>query len=285
MKFAVRTLGVTVLLLRISISYSQHSQPDSIAAFLARLPITFDGKLDEPEWRQAATITNFTQRELDFGNPATEKTKVAIVYDRLAMFIGVWCYQQNVKKINAKFLQRDYDVDADDGFAVMISPFNDKRTGYLFVINPLGARADYLVSGHEDANKDWNGVWDARTTITSEGWFAEIRIPFNTLQFKKMDRHVWGINFERAIRYKNEDVLWQGWSRDCSISCVVNAGVLTGIENIGYSKHIELKPYATGGFDKSNGEKTKWPGKLGAGLNVNLLPTLQLNIKSNTDFA
>jgi hypothetical protein len=42
-----------------------------------------------------------------------------------------------------------------------------------------------LISGNEEANKDWNGVWDARTFVTNEGWFAEIRIPFNSLQFKK----------------------------------------------------------------------------------------------------
>ncbi len=76
--------------------------------------------------------------------------------------MGVWCYQQDAKKINAKFLQRDFNYEADDNFQVIISPFNDRRNGYLFVINPLGARADLLVSGGEEANIDWNGVWDTK---------------------------------------------------------------------------------------------------------------------------
>ena len=277
---------VTVLILICESSLAQHSPPDSINALPISSDINFDGKLDEPDWQRPVGIENFTQRELDYGKPATERTKVVVLYDRLALYVGVWCYQQNANKINAKFLQRDYDVDADDGFAVIISPFNDKRTGYLFVINPLGARSDYLVSGHEDANKNWNGVWDAKTTVTGEGWFAEIRIPFNSLQFKNVSEHLWAINFERVIRYKNEDVLWQGWTRDCSINCLVNAGVLTGIKNIGYAKRFELKPYASGGFDKNQfSGKTEWPGKVGADLNVNISPTLKLNLTSNTDFA
>jgi hypothetical protein len=286
MNTGLRIFVTLILLLLYKNVFAQHSSPDSIHAFFISSNINFNGELDEPEWQQATGIENFIQRELDFGKPVTEKTRVVVLYDRLALYIGVWCYQQNAKKINAKFLQRDYDVDADDGFAVIISPFNDKRTGYLFVINPLGARADYLVSGNEDANKNWNGVWDAKTTISNEGWFAEIRIPFNSLQFKNVYEHRWAINFERAIRYKNEDVLWQGWTRDCSINCLVNAGVLTGIRNIGYAKRFELKPYLSGGFDKnqSNG-KTSWPGKLGADLNVNLSPTLKLNLTTNTDFA
>ncbi len=93
------------------------------------------------------------------------------------------------------------------------------------MINPNGARADLLIAGGEEGNKDWNGVWDAKTSITSEGWFAEIRIPFNSLQFKKDSIYNWGINFERDIRDKNEQVLWQGWTRDCSIFCDLITGI------------------------------------------------------------
>jgi hypothetical protein len=264
---------------------AQHSSPDTISANFIETKISFDGKLNEPEWQQATAVENFIQKELDFGKLSTEKTKVAIVYDKLAMYIGVWCFQNDAKKINAKFLQRDFDYDNDDNFQVIISPFNDKRNGYLFVINPLGARADLLVSGGEEGNKNWNGVWDAKTTITEEGWFAEIMIPFNSLQFKNQTEHEWAINFERNIRALNEQVLWQGWTRDCSIFCVVNAGILTGIKNIGYARRFELKPYLSGGFEKIIPEKRNWKGKLGGDLNVNLTPTLKLNLSANTDFA
>ena len=286
----MKLLKTNILFILLSIfsciaANAQHSSPDSIAASFISTTINFDGKLNEPGWQQAKPVQNFTQKELDFGKPATEKTKVAILYDQLALYVGIWCYQQDAKKINAKFLQRDFDYDADDNFQFLLSPFSDGRNGYLFVINPLGARADLLVSGGEEGNKNWNGVWDAKAIITGEGWFAEIRIPFNTLQFKNQPEHIWAINFERNIRSKNEQVLWQGWTRDCSIFCVVNAGTLTGIKNIGYAKRFELKPYLLGGFEKIISEKRRWPSKTGADLNVNLTPTLKLNLTTNTDFA
>ena len=46
---------------------------------------------------------------------------------------------------------------------------------------------------------------------TNEGWFAEIKIPFSTLKFSAANEQTWGINFERNIRRKREQVLWQGW--------------------------------------------------------------------------
>ncbi len=60
---------------------------------------------------------------------------------------------------------------------MIISTFNDNRNGYLFVTNPNGARADVLISNEgEGFNSSWNGVWDVATTVTDEGWFAEIQI-------------------------------------------------------------------------------------------------------------
>jgi hypothetical protein len=264
-------------------SYAQHSFPDTIQAVTID-KLDFDGKLDEPIWLSVPGVSNFTQRELDFGKPATEQTKVAILYDNLALYIGVWCYQSKDKMV-AKFLQRDFEYDTEDNFEVIISPFNDKRNGYLFIINPNGARADLLVSGQESSNINWNGVWDAKTTVTSEGWFAEMRIPFNTLQFRKESVHIWAINFERNIRSKNEQVLWQGWDRNYELENISQAGILTGIGNIGYAKRFEFKPYGLAGFEKRQGQKVSYPGKLGADLNINLSPTLKLNLTTNTDFA
>lgn len=264
-------------------SQAQQTTLDTIQVSLAAEKILLDGKLTERVWQSAQTITNFTQRELDFGKPSTEPTKVALVYDNLALYVGVWCYQKN--NIRAKYMQRDFYYSEDDNFQVALSPFNDRRNGYLFVINPNGARADLLISGNEEANQDWNAVWDVRTSVTNEGWFAEIRIPFTSLQFKKDTAYNWAINFERNIRSKNEQVLWQGWTRDCSIFCLVNAGHLSGLKNIGYAKHFELKPFALGGFEKRQGYKTEWPGKLGGDLNVNITPTLKLNLTTHTDFA
>jgi hypothetical protein len=241
--------------------------------------------LDEPDWNSAIHISQFVQRELDFGKPCTEKTEVAILYNDLSIYIGVWCYAKNPASIRAKYMLRDFPYDEDDNFQVALCPYSDRRNGYLFIINPNGARADLLISSNEQGNQDWNGVWDTRTTITNEGWFAEIQIPFNTLQFKDDSSIHWSINFERNIRSKNEQALWKGWTRDCSIYCLINAGLLAGLQEIGYAKHFELKPYVLGGVDKQNGVPTDYPGKLGADLNVNISHSLKLNVTVNTDFA
>ena len=265
--------------------FAQHSEPSTIEAKFITDKINFDGNLKEPDWQTTQHISNFTQRELNYGQPVTERTEVAVLYDKSGLYFGVWCYQKDPSKIVAKSLNVDFNYWSEDNFQIMLSPFNDNKNGYLFVINPYGARADLQIYGGEDANKDWNGVWDAHTQITDKGWFAEVFIPFNTLQFKSGDNLEWAVNFERDIMAENEQALWQGWSRDNSIWSVVNAGRLTGLKGISYSRKFEFKPYVLSGlqYDKDEGRSPVLKG--GGDLNINLSPTLKLNLTSYTDFA
>src|SRR5438874_1864974 len=78
---------------------AQHSSPDTLSAYRISTAINFDGNPNEPSWDSTKYIRNFTQRELHFGEPASEKTETAILYDNNNLYIGVWCYMHNPEKI------------------------------------------------------------------------------------------------------------------------------------------------------------------------------------------
>ncbi|MCK5702714.1 MAG: carbohydrate binding family 9 domain-containing protein, partial [Cyclobacteriaceae bacterium] len=182
-------------------------------------------------------------------------------------------------------MARDFSWRSDDNVEIIISPFNDNRNGYLFVTNPNGAMADVWIGDEgEDFNKDWNGVWDVAVERNEKGWFAEMVIPFTTLKFKKENKQVWGINFERNIRRKKEQLLWQGWSRLYEIEKISQGGKLVGINNIKQGTKIEIKPYMLGGVEIVNNE-IKTTTKIGGEVNIDITPTLKLNFSANTDFA
>ena len=166
-----------LMMFNIALSHAQSSLPDSAIAFPLNAKIILDGNPDEKAWENIKSVTAFTQIEPALGKPATIKTKVSLTYSSSALYIGVWCYQ-NPATISAKSLQRDFDFEGEDNFRIVINPFNEGRTGYEFVINPYGARTDLLITTSEDVSTDGNGVWDAVATITNEGWFAEIEIPY-----------------------------------------------------------------------------------------------------------
>ncbi len=279
---------IAVLLFQLIISFAeaQHSRPDTIFSYYSSEKITLDGKLDEPCWSNAIKISNFTQRELTEGAPATENTEVAIVYSTNKLYIGFWGYDKNPSKLTANQMKRDFNWGGDDNFEMIISTFNDNRNGYLFVTNPNGARADVLISEEgEGFNMSWNGVWDVATTVTDEGWFAEFEIPFSTLKFPKGNNQTWAINFERNIRRKREQLLWQGWYRIFELEKISQAGKLAGLNNIEAKNKIEIKPYISGGGEHDIENKWDTRLKVGGDINYNITPMLKLNLTINTDFA
>ncbi|MCD6192741.1 MAG: hypothetical protein J7L26_04640 [Candidatus Aminicenantes bacterium] len=267
-------------------TFGQISEPSSIKVHRIKNPIKLDGRLDEPGWSVCQKISNFTQRELNEGQPATERTEVGILYTQKTLFIGLWCYDSEPKKLVAKEMKRDFNYSSDDNFKIIIDTYHDRRNAYLFVTNPNGARADILVADEgRSTNRDWNGVWDVAVQVNEEGWFVEVAIPFSTLKFPRQELQVWGINFERNIRRKKEQVLWQGWSRDYRLEQVSQAGLLVGLAGISSGHLLEIKPYFSGGVEKLAGQASSSVAKVGGDLNYLVSSNLKLNVTVHTDFA
>ncbi len=279
-------LWICALLLPWLTGKGQRSLPDQLMAQAIENAPVIDGRLDDACWQKAPRINNFTQRELFAGQKASERTEVAVVYNENFLYVGVWCYDGDPSGIIAKELQRDFNYGLDDNFILIIDPYKDQRNGYMFVTNPNAARADRVVFNNGgSSNAYWNGVWDVRTTITDSGWFAEFEIPFYTLKYRRgLEQQEWGINFERNIRRKREQVRWQGWSRDNRIEQVNQAGTLYGLGRLTDRQFVEVKPYAIGGGERIN-RSNEARGNIGGDVNYLISPTWRLNLTLNPDFA
>src|SRR5215472_8336116 len=263
-------------------------------------PPKLDGTLDDPAWRMANPVTNFLQREPFEGQPPTEKTEVRILYDKHSVYFGVLCFDSDPSKIVASELRRDVSQELDDYFEIIIDAAHDRRNAYVFQLNPLGTQRDALVTEEQrtesdtgDGDPGWDGVWTSEARITRQGWIATVAIPFSTLNFMQSQDVVWGINFKRFIRRKNEETLWSGWRRALGASRISEAGELHGISDIGSGRLFIVKPYGLTGFSHfppsaagtgyAPGTSALYTG--GVDVKVGLRSNLVANFTVNTDFA
>jgi len=250
-----------------------------------------DGTLDDSLWQLAKPITDFRQREPLEGQTATEKTEVRILYTRRAVYFGIHCFDSNPSRIIASELRRDVSQDLDDHFEILIDSNHDRRGGYVFQVNPLGTQMDGLIVEEQRDNSDldfdagWDGVWRSNARIVGDGWTITIEIPFTTLNFKHSTEVLWGLNFKRLIRRKNEEDLWRAYRRTFGITKVSQAGDLRGIENIGSGRLFVVKPYALAQYDRQTGQDAKFPLTGGVDVKYGLTSNLVLNLTGNTDFA
>ena len=96
----------------------------------------------------------------------------------------------------------------NDHFGVGFDTFYDRRSGFMFYANPIGGFSDYSVVDEGQPNSDWNPVWSSRTGRFDGGWTVEMAIPFKSLRYTSGPDQVWGIQFRRSIRHKNEWTYW-----------------------------------------------------------------------------
>jgi len=256
-----------------------------------------DGTLDDPAWLKAPPVGDFRQQEPYEGQPASEPTEVRVLYSRNEVYFGIVCHDSS-GRVFAQQLRRDITQELDDYFEVVIDSRRDRRNAYVFQINPLGTQRDALITDEQagetqDGDPGWDGVWTSEARITSDGWTATVAIPFATLNFMRSRDVVWGLNFKRFIRRKNEEDLWSAWRRTFGVSKISQAGELHGISEIGSGRLFIVKPYALGGFSHLPANATAsglQPGTTalhtgGLDIKVGLRSNLVANLTGNTDFA
>jgi Domain of unknown function (DUF5916) len=246
----------------------------------------------------ATPISNFRQREPYEGQSPTEKTEVRILYTKHEVYFGITCLDSDPKGIVATELRRDVSQELDDYFEIIIDSSHDRRNAYVFQVNPLGTQRDALITEEQaadngDGDPGWDGVWTSEARITKDGWTSTVGIPFSTLNFMQSRDVIWGINFKRFVRRRNEEDLWSGWQRVYGAARIGQAGELHGISDIGSGRLFIVKPYGLIGFGHlppSAAGTGLTPGTnplLTAGLDVKLglRSNLVANFTVNTDFA
>ena len=272
-------------------SNNQNGPKEIIGYPINGIELHMDGLVDEAFWLNIPGNGNFLMQEPKEGGGPTERTEVRVAFDSQNLYIAVVCYDSDPSDIKAFQKRRDASLETDDRFRWVLDTFMDKRRAYFFEINPLGLRGDGLISSGQGQtlNKDWDGIWKAWTYIGDFGWSAEIRIPFRSINFDpKSD--VWGINFQRTIRRKNEELLWTGHRRNQGLLRPQNAGILTGLVNPSQGIGLEVVPYVITQANKEYDQETDetdntTSADLGFDINYNITSQLKVSFTYNTDFA
>src|SRR5688572_11601686 len=262
------------------------SQAGHIQAIRSASTIVLDGVLDEPAWVEAPIARNFVQNEPREGVPATYDTEVRVLYDDESLYFGVFARDDEPGRILVNDLKKDFNTAGSDGFRIVLDTFHDQRNGYLFAINPAGARWDaQMVNEGRENNANWDGIWDVATRIVENGWYAEIRIPFRTLRFGAGESVRWGLNFERKLRRLNEDSYWAPLPRIYDIQQVSLAGTLDGLRELRRSKDLRVKPYALTSSNTNAARRTDADFDAGLDVKYGLTAGLTWDFTLNTDFS
>lgn len=247
--------------------------------------IRLDGKLDEPAWEQAGRISDLIQQEPEPRAPTRYSTKVRLLTDGQTLYIGVIATDPEPGRISVHALQRDASMDGDDTLSIVMDTFGDRRTAFLFRINPAGARQDGLVDATGVLSLDWDGIWDAAVSRTGRGWSAEIAIPARSLNFSQKNVS-WGFNVERHIPRELLTLRWAGTTLDSQLTDLRRSGTLTGANAMEQGLGVSVAPFLVTGANRDFERGTdSVSAEAGLDVTYSFTPELTGVLTINTDFA
>ena len=247
-----------------------------------------DGRLDDPIWARAEPMTDFIQRDPEPGEPSAFRTIGRIAVDHDAVYVALEGFDPEPARIVGRLARRD-QVPTSDWLAFMIDSDRDRRTAYMFLVNPQEVKADAIITNGADDDFRWDAVWEVEAEVTDEGWVAEFRIPLAMLRFTE-GGGTWGVQMGRIIQRLDETSFWSAMPPQ-DPNAVTYFGDLAGLEGLESPARLELLPYALSQVTRAPGDEANpffehndWKLSGGLDLKYGVTSNLTLDATLNPDF-
>jgi len=249
-----------------------------------------NGILDDASWQSGEWIDDFTQNEPYNGEKPSQRTEFKILFDDDNIYVAFKAFDTSPDSIVNRLTRRD-DIDGDL-VGIIVDSFHDLRTGFLFAVSSAGVKFDQMFTNDgQNEDSSWDPNWWVKTSTNSEGWTAEMKIPFSQVRFEKNSRDVWGLQMARILYRNNETSFWQHLPADAP-GFIHMMGELSGLEQIKPRKILDVTPYAvakTETFEadpensfRAKGKLSKLNGGIDAKIGITNNMTMDLTI--NPDF-
>ncbi len=280
-----------------------YAQTDNLFVIPRVDGITFDGRVDETVWNSITPVP-MVQYEPNAGALPTESTEIRFAYDDTYFYASMRAYDRNPDGVRSTSLYRD-QLSGSDHFELLLDTYNDNETAYVFATTPTGIRNDLAISNDATGgtvssgtwlNRDFNTFWDAESTVTEEGWFTEIRIPFSSLRFQETGgKVIMGLIVQRKIARKQERLVYPAVPPKTDWAflrpSMAQKIVFTGIKP---TKTLYVTPYVLGGHERTNElnedatdytARKEFEQEIGADVKFSITNNLTADFTINTDFA
>ena len=256
-------------------------------------PLKIDGRLDEEVYGVVPPAGGFIMQEPREGDAASEQTDTWVFFDSENLYVVARCWDDHPERWVVTELRRDNNnIIENENVSVALDTFHDHRNGFFFQTNPLGALRDQAFTDEGNPNSNWNTIWQVKSGRFEGGWTVEMAIPFKSLRYRGSGPQVWGINFRRMVKWKNETSFLTAVPRAYGHNGIFrpsSGGTLVGLETPAQSMNLEVKPYvvsslttdhvATAPFDNRFSRNAGFDFKYG------LTRSLIADATVNTDFA
>ena len=241
--------------------------------------IVIDGILDEPEWANAFSISEFYQTSPFNLQKSEGETLVYIFSNEDGIYVGFINKQSNSSMLSKKTL-RDEMTSLSDKNSINIDFDGDGNKAYILAVNLGDSLFDAIKIKTGDFKTDWDGDWIAKTKRHDGYWVSEFYLPWNLVLMNQPAGNKRTIKYS-VLRYKANEQIWVS-STGSMASRPDYFEKLDSLEIANYTKSkLNFFPYVS----SNQNSITKFEdNKIGAEIFYNSGTGKQINATFNPDF-
>ena len=252
--------------------------------------IVIDASLSEPQWRSAkkVLINNITRPYDNIPSPV--HTEALLMESEGYFYLAFIAKDPDIKEIRAFLKDRDKSW-GDDLVGIKIDTYNDQRSAYRFLVNPLGVQIDGIESEVTQKESDaWDGIWESAGKIIDDGFIVEMALPLRMLNFQESEgKQTWGIEL---LRYypREERLRLSNIHLDRGNSCeICQIATASGFKGAKQGSNFTVTPSIVLGAAQERDDNNEWQDtnntEASLDLRWGITPDWLLNATINPDFS
>lgn len=158
------------------------------------------GRLDHPAWQRAPVFSRFVQKAPETGAPASRETRVQVLFDDHALYVGIQALDERPQEIRAPLVRHDMVNRTQDFVVVYVDAIGNRQSAQFFRVSAAGSTADGMHTANDD-NEDFapDFDFDAAVHRHARGYDVVMRIPFASLRFTGEGTPAWRMLVGRRI--------------------------------------------------------------------------------------
>ena len=242
------------------------------------LHIVLDGVLDEAVWAETPGYDGMRVIQPDTLVEPRYRTVVRYLYTERGLYVGAWM-EQPPETLLARLSSRDELINRDN-FGITLDTSGEGLYGFWFTINLGGTVMDGKVEPEREFTVEWDGPWESATAELSDGWSAEVFLPWSMLSMPAgTDDREMGIWVDRQVAHIDERWSWP--ALPFTAARFLSAFGRLKVPGVAPRQELSLFPYASATFDQARNDE-----EANVGLDVFWRPSTAFQVTGavNPDF-
>ena len=251
----------------------------AMATFVdAEVGVVIDGEIDEGVWQDIAYFDNMRVSIPDIGTPGKYATKMRMFATEKGMYVSADMEQPRDTLVR-RMSRRDDFIDRDV-FGITLDVSGEGKIGYWFFIALGDSQSDGKVLPERRYQRDWDGPWIGKSTVTDNGWSIEMFLPWSMMSMPETvgARNI-GFAASRIISHANERYQWPGYG--VTSARFVSALNKIEVQGVQPRTQIAMVPFIAATSEQVYNESDV---RVGADLSWKPSPKLELSATVNPDF-